>query len=155
LVLAHPRLGQPVIRRAGETMEVSWIAASPQPAQITIAQQPVATGGACDADGICKLTITVPELPAGLYEVCVDTECSPHALAVVAQYSDPITILHFSDAHIGDSGAQELFARVVDAMNATPADFAIFTGDAADTGKADQRAGFLRELARLQHPVYV
>src|SRR5262249_22023137 len=95
------------------------------------------------------------ELPAGLYEVCVETECSPHALAVVQQYSDPVTVIHFSDTHIGDSGSQDLFARVVDAINATPADFAIFTGDAADTGKPDQRAGFLHELVRLQLPVYV
>jgi predicted phosphodiesterase len=155
MVLAHPRLGQPAIRRAGETLDVSWIAASPQPAQITIAQQGVASGGTCDADGICHLSVTVPELPAGLYALCVETECSPGAVAVVQQYSDPVTVIHFSDTHVGDGASQDVFARVVDAINATPADFAIFTGDAADTGKADQRAGFLHELTRLQLPVYV
>ena len=164
LLLAHPRLGQPAIRRAGETIDVSWIAPTlaAKAAQISLGPGTALGGdGVCDADGICHLVVTVPELMPGLYELCVQVaaarDCSPGAVALVRQYAEPATVLHLSDAHIGDGNAIDLFTKVVDAINALnpPADFAIFTGDGADTGGADQRAGFVSQLGRLQIPVYV
>ena len=161
LVLAHPRLGQAAIRRAGETLDISWIAPGGSAAQVSLGDQPIASGGSCDPDGICKLSATLPELPAGLYSLCVDTgaahECSSAAVAIVGQYNDPATIVHLSDAHIGDDQNLAVFTKVVDAVNALepPADFVIFTGDAADTGRPEQRAGFVAQLSRLQVPSFV
>src|SRR5262249_40865254 len=59
--------------------------------------------------------------------------------------------------HIGDGNRLDVWSNVVDEINALdpPADLAIFTGDAADRGGADQRAGFLNHLGRLNVPVYV
>jgi hypothetical protein len=161
LVLAHPRLGQAAIRRAGETVDISWIAPGGGAAQVSLGDQMIASGGSCDPDGICKLVATLPELAPGLYELCVDIgsarECSSAAVAIVGQYSDPATLVHLSDAHIGADQNLDVFTKVVDAVNALepPADFVIFTGDAADTGRPEQRAGFVAQLSRLNIPSFV
>jgi predicted phosphodiesterase len=168
LVLAHPRLAQPAIRRAGETIDVEWISPqfASQPAQISLDDgTPLATGaGTCDGDGICHLAVVLPDFAPGLYGLCVAVggarDCSPHALAIVAAYHDPATVVHLSDAHIGFNDAQSIFHDVITSIDAIelagPApDFAIFTGDAADTGEDDQRAGFLNEIERLNVPIFV
>jgi predicted phosphodiesterase len=164
-LLAHPRLGQPAIRQAGEMFDVSWIAPAlaASPAQISLdTGMALAEGtGECDGDGICHLGITVPAVAPGLYGVCVQVEaaedCSPSALAIVTAYDDPATIVHVSDAHVGDGASLAVFARVIDAIDALdpPPDFAVFTGDGADTGTADERGDFVAQLARLTVPVFV
>jgi 3',5'-cyclic-AMP phosphodiesterase len=168
LLLAHPRLGQPALRRPGEPFEVSWISrdASGQIARITIEgamdSTEVATGaGNCDADGICRLEATIPDLPVGLHGLCVEVagakDCSPASIAVVDRYAEPAAVAQISDAHVGDSNSLAIFSNVIDAINALdpPADLALFTGDGPDTGDADQRADFVAQLARLHIPVFV
>ena len=161
LELAHPRMGQAAIRRAGDPLEVMWIAPGGGAATVSIGGNPIATGGACDPDGICKLQLAAPALAPGLYELCIEAggarECSTAAVAIVAQYHSPATILHFSDAHIGDGDNLAIFTKVIDAINALdpPPDFAIYTGDAADTGRPQQRADFLAQLERLRLPSFI
>jgi hypothetical protein len=166
LVLAHPRLGQPAIRLAGETVDVGWIAPAlaGQTMQIALADGTSLGAGAgdCDGDGVCHLAITLPALAPGLYGVCVTAPdepraCSPSALAIVAEYHDPATLVQISDAHIGDDENAAVFATVIDAINARVPlpDFVVFTGDASDTGQPDQRATFLAELAQLDVPAFV
>ena len=165
LVLAHPRLGQPAIRLAGETVDVGWIAPTMagQVMQIALADGTWLGAGAgdCDSDGVCHLAIALPALAPGLYGVCVSgpgepPTCSPNALAIVAAYHDPATVVQLSDAHIGDDDNAAVLASVIDAIDArVPApDFVVFTGDAADTGQPDQRATFLAEIARLRVPAF-
>ncbi len=165
LVLAHPRLGQPAIRMAGEMFEVRWIAPnqSATAAQISLSSgMQLASGvGNCDGDGICALQVAAPELPNGLYGICVQVgviaDCSPSALAMVDAYHDPVTIVHVSDSHVGEGTSLGVFAGVIDAIDALdpPADLVVFTGDGADKGLADERAAFIAQLARLTAPVFV
>ncbi|HTR53081.1 MAG TPA: metallophosphoesterase [Kofleriaceae bacterium] len=168
LVLAHPRLGQPAIRRAGEVIDVEWISPqlADQPATISLDDGTWLADGAgtCDGDGICHLSVSLPDFAPGLYGICVavggQQACSPHAIAIVTTYNDPATIVHVSDAHIGYDDAATTFANVIASIDAigqtgpTP-DFAIFTGDAADSGLDDQRAVFLQEIAELNIPVFI
>ena len=164
LELAHPRLGQPAIHQVGDTIDVGWIAPgiAAETATISIDDAAVTSAvGDCDQDGICHLAITLPPLALGLHALCVMTaaaeDCSPAAIAIVDHYPDPATVVHVSDAHIGYDDAIAKFTDVVDAINALspPADFAIFTGDAANDGWSDERSQFLTQLLRLQIPVYV
>jgi predicted phosphodiesterase len=165
LVLAHPRLGQPAIRRAGEIMDIMWIAPGSAATPVAVSLQTGMTvgggAGTCDDDGICHLAVAVPSLAAGLYGVCVTVgtaeDCSPNALAVVDAYADPAAIVHISDAHVGDGDSLSQLTKVVDALNAvSPApDLIVFTGDGADTGKADQRGDFVAQMSRLAMPVYI
>lgn len=163
LLLAHPRLGQPAIRMAGETFEVSWIApAFGGPAEISLSTGlALADGdGICDRDGICHLEMPAPAMPAGLYGLCIRLgnaeQCSPGALAIADAYADTATIVQISDSHVGDGHSLDVFARVIDAIDAIdpPPAFAIFTGDATNDGIEDQRADFIAQLSRLTVPVY-
>ncbi|MGE5187248.1 MAG: metallophosphoesterase family protein [Acidobacteriota bacterium] len=165
LVLAHPRLGQPQIRRAGEPLDVSWLAPNLtcQPAAISLSTGMALADapGTCDDRGICHMTVATPDLAPGLYGLCVAVagvfDCSPSALAIVDHYADPATVVHISDAHVGDGGSLAVFTDVIDAIDALdpPPDLVVFTGDAADTGLADQRGDFIAQIARLAVPVYV
>jgi predicted phosphodiesterase len=165
LLLAHPRLGQPAIRQAGENFDVMWIAPdlAAQPVQVSLATGMTLGGGAgtCADHGICHLQLAAPLVAPGLYGVCVTIgsveDCSPSALAIVAGYNDPAAIVHMSDAHVGDANSLALLSDVVDAVNALspPPDVVVFTGDGADTGKADQRGDFVAQMARLAVPVYI
>jgi hypothetical protein len=166
LLLAHPRLGQPAIRRPGEAVDVGWIAPTMggEPAVISLTDgTPLAfSPGVCDADGVCHLAISLPTtVLVGFYGVCVAVggaeDCSSNALAVVDHYNDPATIIHITDAHIGDGSSQDVFGHVIDAMNSvTPAaDFAVFTGDAAHDGLPVERAAFIGDLLRARMPMFV
>jgi hypothetical protein len=166
LLLAHPRLGQPAIRRAGEEVDVGWIAPTlgGQPATISLVDgTPIGfASGWCDGDGVCHQTIQLPaSLAVGFYGICVEvagaSDCSTGALAIVDHYNDPATILHVADSHVGDGSSGDIFGNVVDAMNAvTPApDFAMFAGDAANTGQPAERAGFIADALRLKMPMFV
>jgi len=164
LVIAHPRLGQPAIRRAGETFDVSWIAPgfAGQIAHVSIdGTEIVAGAGTCDLHGICAMTATAPALATGLHGLCVDVaalhDCSPSALAIVDDYHAPATVVLIADTHIGDGNRLDVWSNVVDEIDRLdpPADLALFVGDAADTGGEDQRAGFRAHLARLNIPVFV
>jgi Icc-related predicted phosphoesterase len=160
LVLAHPRLGQPAIRLAREPLDVGWIGTPDVDIALSDGTWLGAGTGECDGDGVCHLSLVLPALAPGLYGLCVRgpsaTACSPGALAVVAEYHDPATIVQLSDAHIGDDENAAVLAKVIDAVNAlVPApDLVVFTGDAADTGQPDQRATFLAELAQLRVPAF-
>jgi predicted phosphodiesterase len=164
LLVAHPRLGEPAIRRVGETFDVSWIAPgfAGQPAQVTIDGTVVATSaGLCDLHSICMMTVTTPPLATGLHGLCVDVgglhACAPSALAIVDDYHAPATVVVIADTHIGDGNRLDVWSNVVDEIDRMdpPADLALFVGDAADTGGEDQRAGFLAHLSRLTIPVFV
>src|SRR5262245_57527027 len=88
LMIAHPRLGQPAIRRSGELFDVSWIApALPSNGlQVSIESGPAVAiaSPSCDGDGICHVAASTPVLPPGLYGVCVTLgqlgACAPRAL---------------------------------------------------------------------------
>jgi predicted phosphodiesterase len=165
MLIAHPRLGQPAIRRAGESFDVSWIA----PGMTSVAPQlALDTGEAiaseqavCDGDGICHATATLPATAPGLHGLCITlstaSACSPSAIAIVTEYASPATVVHLSDAHIGEEGMAELFGKVVDRINALdpPADFAIFTGDGVDDGLAPHRGSFVTSIGRLRIPVFI
>jgi Icc-related predicted phosphoesterase len=159
--LAHPRLGQPAIRRAGERFDVGWIAPGGGAAAATLDGEPLSLDGAtCDGDGVCRATATAAA-PLGAHKLCVTVDnvadCSAAALAVVAAYSDPARIVQVSDAHVGDSDAGDVWRKTLAAINALapPADLVIFTGDGADEGYEDQRTEFLDALGRLAAPVFV
>jgi predicted phosphodiesterase len=165
LVLAHPRLGQPAIRQAGESIDVGWIAPAlaGQPADVELADGTWlgSSAGDCDGDGVCHQSIALPALAPGLYGLCIESggqhACSPSALAIVSEYHDPATVVHLSDTHIGDDENAAVFAKVIDAVNAVvPApDFVVFTGDLADTGSEDQRTTWLAEATQLRVPAFV
>lgn len=166
LLLAHPRLGQPAIRQAGETLDVGWIAptTADQSTNISLTDgTPLAfSAGVCDQDGVCHLAIALPTtVSVGFYGVCVAVggaqDCSSNALAIVDHYNDPATIIHVTDAHIGDGASQDIFNNVITAMNAvTPAaDFAVFTGDAANAGAPAERAAFIAAALRANMPIFV
>ena len=164
LLVAHPRLGQPAIRRVGEPFDVSWIAPgfAGQIAQVSVDGTAIATGpGACDLHGICALTAITPPMLNGLHALCVDVaglhDCTPSALAIVDDYHAPATIVQISDTHVGDGNRLDVWSNVVDEIDRMdpPADLALFTGDAVDSGGEDQRTGFLAHLARLTIPAFV
>jgi len=165
VLLAHPRLGQPAIRRAGEAFDVSWIAPglSATPPVLALDQGDPITSSppVCDADGICHATATIPAAAPGLHGLCITlgmaSTCSANAIAIVTDYASPATVVHVSDAHIGEDGTAELFGKVIDRINALdpPADFAIFTGDGADDGLAPHRASFVTLIGQLQIPVFI
>jgi hypothetical protein len=168
VLLAHPRLGQPAIRRVGETIDVGWIegAAVAAPAQISLSDGvPLGAGPAvCDPHGICRATTTLPPVALGLHGLCVqigaDRDCSPNAIAVVDHYADPALVAHISDPHVGDDDPARIgqrFQPVIDRVNALvpPPDFAIFTGDGPDRGFAGELRAFRDQLARLAVPVFV
>jgi Calcineurin-like phosphoesterase len=161
LLIAHPRLGQPAIRRAGEPFDVGWIA----PGQAAVAAEalldeaPLALADpSCDEDGICHATAVAPAAP-GLHSLCIvngdDRACSVSALAVVDSYHAPARIADVSDAHVGDGDSLGEWSHVVDTINAQAPDLVFFTGDGADTGLPDQLDGFYRELERLLAPAFV
>jgi len=160
-LLAHPRLGQPAIAIAGEPLDVGWIAPGAGPAADVLVDQQLVDSvtGDCDADGICHAAITVPALPIGMHELCVDVgsvrDCSPHALAIVDHRNDPATVIHLSDAHLGDGDADLTFNKVLAAIRDAPPDFIVFTGDGANDGLMIQREEFVTDLAELPVPVYV
>ncbi len=171
VLIAHPRLGQPAIRRAGEPFEVSWIAPGRSGLVATAALEepggstvPLDLGAVeCDADGVCHAGAVAPHLGRGLLTLCVTVgdaaDCSPAALALVDAYADPALIAQVSDVHAGsDEGAAVArWRKVVDALNrlSPPPDFVVFSGDAADVGLASERAAFLAELIRLRLPAFV
>lgn len=170
VLITHPRLGQPAIRRAGEPFDVSWIAPGRTGLVATAAlEEPLGTvplvlrAAECDAGGLCHAATVAPPLGRGLKTLCVTVgdaaDCSPAALALVDAYVDPARVAQVSDVHAGADagGAVERWRKVVDALNrlSPPADFVVFTGDAADGGRARERAGFLAELARLRLPAFV
>jgi Icc protein len=160
-LLAHPRLGQPAIAIAGEPLDVGWIAPGAGPAADVLVDGARITSvmGDCDADGVCHATTTVPALPLGLHELCIDVgtarDCAPHALAIVDHRNDPATVVHLSDAHIGDGSADVTFRKVLAAIAASPPDFVVFTGDATNDGVMPERAEFLSALETLPVPIYV
>lgn len=173
LTLAHPRLGQPAIRRAGEPIDIMWITrAGTTSIEVSLdSGMNIGLGdGTCDDNGVCHLEVNAPLVAPGLYGVCVTgggaQACSPNALAIVADYNDPATVIHVSDAHcgdgdiVGDSGldqstytTQNVFAAI--AALDPPPDFVVFTGDGADTGQPDQRGNFVTQLASLPVPAFV
>ena len=160
VLLAHPRLGQPAIAIAGEPLDVGWIAPGAGPAADLLVDGVVVDHlvGACDADGVCHATTTVSG-GLGLHEVCVDVgaarDCAPHALAVVDHRNDPATVVHLSDAHLGDGNADVTFRHVLEAIAANPPDFIVYTGDGANDGLLVQREEFVTALAELPVPIYV
>lgn len=161
VLLAHPRLGQPAIRIAGEPLDIGWIAPGTDPAVTIEIDGAIVAGalGACDADGVCHSVLATPALPLGLHELCINAgmarDCSPHALAIVDHRNDPATIVHVSDAHIGDGDADVVFHHVLDAIAGTAPDLVVFTGDGVNDGLPAQRAEFVTELAAAPFPVYV
>lgn len=161
LLIAHPRLGQPAIRIAGEPLDVGWIAPGTDPAvTIEIDGAIIATvTGACDGDGICHAELATPTLPLGLHELCINAgmarDCSPHALAIVDHRNDPVTIVHVSDAHVGDGNSDVVFHHVLDAIGQVAPDFVVFTGDGTNDGLQGQRDEFITELADATFPIYV
>jgi predicted phosphodiesterase len=174
-VLAHPRRAQPAIRMAGESVDVMWLAPGIAPAGAAITIDGAAVGAplaTCDADGICSTTIVVPAIAPGLHALCValpanplahatkpgqttTQACSNGAIAVVDAYHDPVTIVHVSDAHVGDGDNLNTFRRVITAINELAPDVVVFTGDGADHGQPDQRADFVEQIERLTVPVYI
>ncbi len=160
VLLAHPRLGQPAIAIAGEPLDVGWIAPGAGPAADLLVDGVVVDHlvGDCDADGVCHATSTVAAA-IGLHEVCVDVgaarDCAPHALAVVDHRNDPATVVHLSDAHLGDGNADVTFRHVLEAIAANPPDFIVYTGDGANDGLLVQREEFVTALSELPVPIYV
>jgi hypothetical protein len=161
MLIAHPRLGQPAIRRAGEPFDVEWIAPglAAVAAEALLDEAPLAlTDRSCDEDGICHATAVAPSAP-GLHSLCIvngdDKDCSVSALAVVASYAAPALIADVSDAHVGDGNSLGEWGPVIDAINAQSPDVVLFTGDGADTGLPDQLDDFYRELERLHAPTFV
>jgi predicted phosphodiesterase len=158
LLLAHPRLGQPAIRIAGEPLDVGWIGGGGVEVEIDGAVVDTSPAS-CDADGVCHAALTTPALAPGLHEVCVASgtahDCSVHALAIVDHRNDPVTVVHISDAHIGDDQSIDVFRRDLAAAAAESPDFAIFTGDAADTGLPAQRDAFRDAIAAAPFPIFV
>ena len=161
LLLAHPRLGQPAIQIPGEPLDIGWIAPDTDPAvTIEVDGAIVASAiGACDADGVCHAELPTPALPLGLHELCVNAgmarDCSPHALAIVDHRNDPATIVHLSDAHIGDGDADVVFRKVLAAIPSVAPDLVVYTGDGANDGLQIQREEFVTALATLPVPLYV
>jgi hypothetical protein len=161
LLLAHPRMGQPAIRRPGDTVDTGWISNAPVTLSLLDGTPVPTSDPSCDANGICHATFPAPSLPPGLYGLCAAsagaTDCSPGALSIVGEYHNPALVAHLSDAHVGDGDSETVFARVIDSLNALNPrpDFAVFTGDGADAGRPEQRAGFVAQLARLRLPIYV
>ena len=166
VLLAHPKLGQPAVKLAGDTVDVGWIAPGlgSAAAEVTIdGGAGIAVDAACDADGVCHATlggeVTAP-LASGLHALCVSAgaarDCSPSALAIVDAVHDPATIVHVSDAHVGDGDSLAVFDRVVGAINALDPqpDAVVFTGDGADTGTSQQHADFIAELGKLRAPAF-
>jgi predicted phosphodiesterase len=160
-LLAHPRLGQPAIRIAGEPLDVGWIApgASPAVSLEIDGHLRASFNGDCDADGVCHAQLVTPELTLGLHELCIDVgparDCSPHALVIVDHRNDPATIVHVSDAHVGDGDSGVTFRKVLAAIPDVQPDLIVFTGDGANDGLAAEREEFAAALATLPVPVYV
>jgi len=160
VLLAHPRIGQPAIAIAGEPLDIGWIAPGAGAAADLVVDGAVVDHltGDCDADGICHAATTVSGA-LGLHEVCVDVggtrDCSPHALAIVDHRNDPATVVHVSDAHLGDGDSDVTFLHVLQAIAAARPDFVVFTGDGANDGLRSQREEFVTDLEELPVPVYV
>lgn len=162
VMLAHPLLGQPAIRVAGEPFDVGWIAPDPtaRGAEVSLGDTILELSGtACDAVGVCHAIAVAPALQPGLYPLCVQIgsaeDCSRSALAIVDHYDDPITIVHVSDAHCGDGHSCDVFGAVIAAINAVNPDLVIFTGDGANSGAVDERIGFIDHVAELTVPAFI
>ncbi len=161
LMVAHPRLGQPAVRRAGESFDVGWIAPdlAAVAAQASLDGVPLPLADpACDENGICHASAVAPTA-LGLHALCVqngdDHDCSVNAVAVVVDYHQPARIADISDAHVGDGDSLDEWHHVVDAVNAQSPDVVLYTGDGADRGLPDQLDDFYLELARLTAPTFV
>ncbi|MBV8756390.1 MAG: metallophosphoesterase [Deltaproteobacteria bacterium] len=158
-LLAHPRLGQPAIAIAAEPLDVGWIAPAAGPAADLLVDGIVVDHlvGDCDADGVCHAMTTVTGA-LGLHELCIEVgtarDCSPHALSIVDHRNDPATVVHLSDAHLGDGDSDVTFVQVLQAIAASPPDFVVFTGDGANDGLESQRAAFVADVANLPVPIY-
>jgi 3',5'-cyclic AMP phosphodiesterase CpdA len=115
--------------------------------------------GTCDADGICHAEFATPALPLGLHELCVDAgparDCTAHALAIIDHRNDPVTIVHVSDAHIGDGDSDVVFHHVLQAIADEAPDFVVFTGDAANNGQPIEREEFATFIQDAPFPIYV
>ncbi len=170
VLLAHPKLGQPAVKLAGDAIDVGWIApgigSAAATAELAIdggAGTIVDVTGSCDADGVCHANLAgevTATLATGLHPLCVGVgsaqDCSPNAIAIVPQLHDPLTIVHVSDAHVGDGDSLGLFENVVAAIDALapPPDIVLFTGDGADTGTTVQHAQFAAAFAELTVPAF-
>jgi predicted phosphodiesterase len=165
VLLAHPKLGQPAVHVAGDTIDVAWIAPElGSAATLTIdGVAAVEVAGACDADGVCHATLggeVSAALATGLHALCVGVgaaqDCSSSAIAIVDAFHDPVTLVHVSDAHVGDGDSLALFDDVVASINSIEPqpDAIVFTGDGADVGTSQQHADFIAELAKLRAPVF-
>jgi predicted phosphodiesterase len=152
ILIAHPRLGQPAIRKPGEPFDVGWLGADLLP-QATLDGDELALRDIACKEMICHATAIAPST-LGLHRLCVGADCSDSAVAVVSEYHDPARILQLSDAHLGDSSAGE-WAAVIDAVNRESADVVVFTGDAADTGLDWQLEQFWSEFSRLNKPAFM
>ncbi len=161
VLLAYPRLGQPAIAIAGEPLDIRWVGPDTDPNVTFEVDGAVfaSASGECDVDGVCHAQVVTPALPLGLHEVCVDAgmarDCSPHALAIIDHRNDPVTIVHLSDAHIGDGDADVVFRHVLEAIPSVAPDLVVFTGDGANDGLEIQREEFVTDLENLPVPVYV
>lgn len=160
VLLAHPRVGQPAIAIAGEPLDVGWIAPGGGSSIDLLEDGAVVDHltGTCDADGVCHAVTTVIGA-LGLHELCVEAgtarDCSAHALAIVDHRNDPATVVHLSDAHLGDGNSDVTFLHVLAAIAADPPDFIVYTGDGADAGLQIQRDEFVTDLEELPVPIYV
>lgn len=102
--------------------------------------------------GLAKLfgVMIVIAILIGLYSVYVE----PHLLRV-KQYDikleqvmgDKITVVQFSDTHIGDFFTTEDLEKVVDKINEQKADLVFFTGDLMDN--AAEYEGSINEIAAI------
>jgi predicted phosphodiesterase len=152
ILIAHPRLGQPAIKKPGEPFDVGWLGDDVLPRATLDGDQLALSDIACKQQ-ICHATAIAPSSP-GLQRLCVGGDCSDSALAVVSEYHDPARIIQLSDAHLGDSSVDE-WRAVVDAVNRESADLVVFTGDAADTGLDSQLTDFWNEFSRLNKPAFM
>lgn len=152
LLIAHPRLGQPAIRKPGESFDVGWLGGDPLPRATLDGDDLVLQNIECE-EQICHATAIAPS-SLGLHKLCIGSDCSDSALAVVSDYHDPARIVQLSDAHVGDGSIDE-WRAVVDAVNRESADVVVFTGDAADTGLEKDLTDFWSEFSRLNKPAFM
>lgn len=160
-LIQTPNDGMPAIVTPGGTFDATLKA---QAASISLTND----SGAIElnvewtpAPGSMHARCTVPEnTPPGPYAIQAGTsDRTPRSVFVRQELPEYYVVAHLTDVHIGDNRdgvpAADIFGKVIAAVNASPAAFALITGDLTHNGQPEQFQQLLAGLNACTIPTFL